>query len=171
MAHYDIAWLCVVLILFASIVNATHEGSNTTFEEAHRICLEDSVCRNLYGQDHGEVSLEAFKSTIGGLEGLQWAESMVRSRESAMAAAMALKQGVLSETRCGPNEHLFWDSSAQEATCLCYVDKDCSSRNVPLCYSNTHPILLAAFVLVALMVGAAIIQINARSRPIAPKQL
>lgn len=161
--------VCIVSVMLG-VLHADNTTSRFSMEDAYEICQEDAMCRNLYGLGHGEASLASFRMTLGGRNGLQWASAIAGDPERALAAVMALKQAVLSETRCGPNKYIQWLSDRGEAQCACYTDKDCSANNVPLCYSNTHPVLLAGFLLVAILVGAAIIQINARSEPIAPKE-
>lgn len=143
----------MLLLLFVSVAI----GSDFPGPEPFAICESDSLCRNLFQQEHGEMSKLRFYQRLSRLPfyvpetqllGGENVSVPIGSLEQLLADRMALYNVIYSESRCPPNRFWSWNETISEGTCTCYLDTDCRVDVLSLCETQTHPILLASFVIV-----------------------
>lgn len=140
----------VLVLLLLVLGSASTRGD---VEQLYGICEDDALCRNLFQQEHGEMSILRFKAMLNHLPSVA---PMDLSPEianntllrSLIADRMSLYHLVYSESQCPPNQYWRWNETTATGTCTCYLDRDCRVNVLSLCHPQVHPILLGSFVIV-----------------------
>lgn len=117
-----------------------------TQENIYEMCMGSAVCRAVYEQDHGEYSPERFaRLAAAPLQSLRSA-----SIEQLVVDHLVLRRTLYAESRCPPNYYWRWEADGT-ATCTCYLDRDCASGDLPICYDAMHPVLIFCILTIILL--------------------
>ncbi len=161
--------LLTALVLFAvcTVARSGWTSDSDAFREAHEFCLRDPICRVVYEQDHGQLSLQRFTQLAGrSLTNYTRLWTLVAETEHSgmpevahrlLVSSLIHDRLIFSDARCSPNAYWHWNEAEEQGECLCYLDRECRADASALCSDNVHPILLTALVLLALLIIADLV--------------
>ena len=151
-----------VLSVFCLILLTVHASNDTVYIA----CLKDPLCRNLFQQEHGELSEQRFSSLMHRLPSIATTAEPEGARmcvsageyEQLIASQAALLRLAYSESRCPPNTFWRWNATTNTGACTCYLDRDCRTDILALCHPEVDaPLLVSAIILI---VFAAVLVLN-----------
>jgi hypothetical protein len=175
--RHVVRWISV-LIVFGIMADLLHVSA--TVLEDYALCMNNSICRQLYLQS----ASPQFKTTqvITGMRNDQWQRErflydshsvdmkmnlLVGSVQAPLLSTdqrlrlyeLILHKKIFSEDQCPPNTFWRWSATSEKGECACYLDRDCRVETTAVCSDVViHAHLVLTIIFIVLVVVSIIVR-------------